>query len=106
VWVLVVEDEKRLAAGLKKGLRAEGFAADVALTGPDRARRSVVMSGSSPSEGDPEGGHGPCRVAAVVPQRGGKVDRLTGPAWWSACGWGSGMPAPSGQIPPPWATLV
>jgi len=20
-----------------------------------------------------------------------------------ACGWGSGMPAPSGQIPPPWA---
>jgi DNA-binding response OmpR family regulator len=37
VWVLVVEDEKRLAAGLKKGLQAEGFAADVALTGPDRA---------------------------------------------------------------------
>jgi DNA-binding response OmpR family regulator len=37
VWVLVVEDENRLAAGLKKGLRAEGFAADVALTGPDRA---------------------------------------------------------------------
>jgi hypothetical protein len=23
--------------------------------------------------------------------------------WWSACGWGSGMPASSGQIPPPWA---
>ena len=23
--------------------------------------------------------------------------------WWRACGWGSGMPAPSGQIPPPWA---
>src|SRR5512133_1625925 len=23
--------------------------------------------------------------------------------WWGACGWGSGMPAPSGQIPPPWA---
>jgi hypothetical protein len=22
--------------------------------------------------------------------------------WWSACGWGSGMPAPSGQLPPPW----
>ena len=33
--VLVVEDEKRLAAGLKKGLEAEGFAADVALTGTD-----------------------------------------------------------------------
>ncbi|HEX2088364.1 MAG TPA: response regulator transcription factor [Actinomycetota bacterium] len=33
--VLVVEDEKRLAAGLKKGLRAEGFAADVALTGTE-----------------------------------------------------------------------
>jgi two-component system, OmpR family, response regulator len=33
--VLVVEDEKRLAAGLKKGLEAEGFASDVALTGTD-----------------------------------------------------------------------
>jgi DNA-binding response OmpR family regulator len=35
VRVLVVEDEKRLAAGLKKGLEAEGFATDVALTGTD-----------------------------------------------------------------------
>jgi DNA-binding response OmpR family regulator len=31
----VVEDEKRLASGLKKGLEAEGFATDVALTGTD-----------------------------------------------------------------------
>ena len=31
--VLVVEDEKRLAAGLKRGLEAEGFAVDVALDG-------------------------------------------------------------------------
>jgi two-component system, OmpR family, response regulator len=35
VRVLVVEDEKRLAAGLKKGLEAEGFATDVALDGTD-----------------------------------------------------------------------
>jgi DNA-binding response OmpR family regulator len=35
VRILVVEDEKRLAAGLKKGLEAEGFATDVALTGTD-----------------------------------------------------------------------
>jgi two-component system OmpR family response regulator len=35
VRVLVVEDERRLAAGLKKGLEAEGFAADIALTGTD-----------------------------------------------------------------------
>jgi two-component system, OmpR family, response regulator len=35
VRVLVVEDEKRLAAGLKKGLEAEGFATDIALTGSD-----------------------------------------------------------------------
>jgi two-component system OmpR family response regulator len=35
VRVLVVEDEKRLAAGLKKGLEAEGFATDVALNGTD-----------------------------------------------------------------------
>jgi two-component system OmpR family response regulator len=33
--VLVVEDEKLLAAGLKNGLEAEGFATDVALTGTD-----------------------------------------------------------------------
>lgn len=31
----MVEDEKRLAAGLKKGLEAEGFATDVALDGTD-----------------------------------------------------------------------
>ena len=33
--VLVVEDEKRLAAGLRRGLEAEGFAVDVALDGSD-----------------------------------------------------------------------
>ncbi len=33
--LLVVEDEQRLAAGLKRGLEAEGFATDVALTGTD-----------------------------------------------------------------------
>ena len=33
--ILVVEDEKRLAAGLKKGLEAEHFATDVALNGTD-----------------------------------------------------------------------
>jgi DNA-binding response OmpR family regulator len=33
--ILVVEDEKRLAAGLKRGLEADGFAVDVALDGTD-----------------------------------------------------------------------
>ncbi len=33
--VLVVEDGRRLADGLKRGLEAEGFATDVAETGPD-----------------------------------------------------------------------
>jgi two-component system, OmpR family, response regulator len=33
--VLVVEDEQRLAAGLRNGLEAEGFAVDVALNGTD-----------------------------------------------------------------------
>ncbi|HEY4728888.1 MAG TPA: response regulator transcription factor [Actinomycetes bacterium] len=33
--VLVVEDERRLAAGLRSGLVAEGFAVDVALDGTD-----------------------------------------------------------------------
>jgi DNA-binding response OmpR family regulator len=32
---LVVEDERRLAAGLRNGLEAEGFAVDVALDGTD-----------------------------------------------------------------------
>lgn len=35
VRILVVEDEKGLAVGLKNGLEAEGFAADVALNGTD-----------------------------------------------------------------------
>ncbi len=35
VRILVVEDEKRLAAGVKKGLEAEGYATDVALNGTD-----------------------------------------------------------------------
>jgi DNA-binding response OmpR family regulator len=33
--VLVVEDEKKLAMSLKRGLEADGFAVDVALTGTD-----------------------------------------------------------------------
>jgi two-component system OmpR family response regulator len=33
--LLVVDDEPRLAEGLKRGLEAEGFAVDVAHTGPD-----------------------------------------------------------------------
>ena len=32
--VLVVEDERRLAAGLRSGLAAEGFAVDVPWTAP------------------------------------------------------------------------
>ncbi|HLM63846.1 MAG TPA: response regulator transcription factor [Acidimicrobiales bacterium] len=42
--VLVVEDEERLAAGLRAGLEAEGFAVDVALDGTEglwRARESA-----------------------------------------------------------------
>ena len=33
--VLVVEDEKKVAAAVRRGLEAEGFAVDVALTGTD-----------------------------------------------------------------------
>jgi len=35
VRVLVVEDEKRVAGAVRRGLEAEGFAVDVALTGTD-----------------------------------------------------------------------
>lgn len=33
--ILVVEDEKRLAMSLKRGLEADGFAVDIAMTGVD-----------------------------------------------------------------------
>ena len=33
--VLIVEDDKRVAATVRRGLEAEGFAVDVALTGPE-----------------------------------------------------------------------
>jgi two-component system OmpR family response regulator len=33
--VLIVEDEKKVAAAIRRGLEAEGFATDVALTGTD-----------------------------------------------------------------------
>ena len=33
--ILVVEDEKKLASSLKRGLEGDGFAVDVALTGDD-----------------------------------------------------------------------
>ena len=33
--VLVVEDDKKIATAVKRGLEAEGFTVDVALTGPD-----------------------------------------------------------------------
>jgi two-component system, OmpR family, response regulator len=35
VRILVVEDDKQLAASLRRGLEAEGYAVDVALTGTD-----------------------------------------------------------------------
>jgi DNA-binding response OmpR family regulator len=35
VRILVVEDDKQLAAGLRRGLEAEGYAVDVALDGTD-----------------------------------------------------------------------
>ena len=33
--VLIVEDEKKVAGAVRRGLEAEGFAVDVALTGTD-----------------------------------------------------------------------
>ncbi|MGH9009952.1 MAG: response regulator transcription factor, partial [Acidimicrobiia bacterium] len=38
--VLVVEDERHLAGGLKRGLEAEGFAVDIALDGLDGLERA------------------------------------------------------------------
>ena len=39
--VLVVEDEPRLAEAVARGLRAEGFEVDIALTGPDGLWRAL-----------------------------------------------------------------
>jgi len=38
--VLVVEDERHLAGGIKRGLEAEGFAVDIAFDGPDGLERA------------------------------------------------------------------
>ena len=38
--VLIVEDEKRLALSLARGLMAEGFAVDVVYTGTDGLHRA------------------------------------------------------------------
>ena len=38
--VLVVEDERHLAGGIKRGLEAEGFAVDIAYDGPDGLERA------------------------------------------------------------------
>jgi two-component system OmpR family response regulator len=35
MWILVVDDERRLADGIRRGLQAEGFAVDVAHDGVD-----------------------------------------------------------------------
>ncbi len=42
--ILVVEDEKKLAASLKRGLEADGFAVDVALDGTDGLWRAREQS--------------------------------------------------------------
>jgi two-component system OmpR family response regulator len=39
--VLVVEDERPLAGGLKRGLEQEGFAVDIALDGPEGLERAT-----------------------------------------------------------------
>ena len=38
--VLVVEDEKKVAAAVRRGLEAEGFAVDVAHDGPSAVERA------------------------------------------------------------------
>ena len=40
VRILVVEDELRMAALLKRGLGEEGYAVDVSTTGPDALQRA------------------------------------------------------------------
>jgi two-component system OmpR family response regulator len=39
--VLVVEDERHLAGGIKRGLEAEGFSVEIALNGPDGLERAT-----------------------------------------------------------------
>jgi hypothetical protein len=72
------------------------------------AGRSVLPlePGDGGHRGMPTGRQG----QAMEPTKSARLDQVAEWArlgcrvgWWGACGWGSGMPAPSGQIPPPWA---
>ena len=42
--VLIVEDEKKVAAAVRRGLEAEGFAVDVALTGTDGLWMAYILT--------------------------------------------------------------
>ena len=51
--MLVVEDEERLATALQRGLHAEGFAVDIAATGPSQGWTSDAppRAGVTPAPG-------------------------------------------------------
>jgi hypothetical protein len=100
--VLVVEAARHAAAQLQPvlfelpnaGLLVPGRAVCPALGPGGRWTPRHAARPPGASDEANEVGHGsPCR-----PMVGSGAELVGG-----ACGWGSGMPAPSGQIPPPWA---
>jgi DNA-binding NtrC family response regulator len=68
VRVLVVEDELRMAALLKRGLEEDGYAVDVASTGPDAssspARKNRYSDRASTARAPPS--EGPAAEDAAV----------------------------------------
>jgi hypothetical protein len=74
----------------------------------------VAWPGGLPALGPGDGGHRGMpqdpQGQAAKPTKSARLDQppaigrlRSRVGWWGACGWESGMPAPSGQIPPPWA---
>jgi DNA-binding response OmpR family regulator len=63
--VLVVEDETRLAASLRTGLQAEGFAVDVAPDGHGDDERTVRVTAYSPKAAFMSGADCPERSGAT-----------------------------------------
>src|ERR1700710_2921799 len=72
VRVLVVEDETRMAALLKRGLEEDGYAVDVAASGVDALWQGpgFGFSAGPPAGGGPGGGEPPaagCRCSCSPP---------------------------------------
>ena len=94
--VLVVEDEVRMAALLKRGFEEDGYAVDAAATGPD----AVWQAGESPTTPSCSTSMLPwptaSRCAVSCARRGGgRPSSCSPPATTSTTGSAGSTPAPT-----------